>query len=429
MSHQAIIAKLDSVKEIPSAKTIQLGFVLGTQVVISKDLQPGYIGVLFPTELELSKKYLSENNLYRHSELNNDNKKVGFFESSGRVRSQPFMKQKSDGYFTSIESLKCFGDISNLKLGDMLSTLYGETVCTKYISKKAREQMERNRIKKPKSIQAPSFLPHVESDQFKYYAESIPEGVLISIFAKYHGTSGRYSYSKVSRELPIWKKIVNKIYPTFSNENYEYLCGTRRVVLFEDHKEKVGFHGAEQFRFDVLEQLKPHLTKNMIVYGELVGWANNSTIMPRHNTESLKNKQFTNKYGKDIIYKYGCVEGQTKFLIYRISLSDGENTIDFSPAQIKDWCEKRGFEYVKQIHPTFIYNGNPTDLRNLVEHLTEREDLLTEDYIDPSHPSEGIVIRVDGHQMVPLFFKNKSFCFKVMEGIAKENEIDLEDVS
>jgi hypothetical protein len=59
--------------------------------------------------------------------------------------------------------------------------------------------------------------------------------------------------------------------------------------------------------------------------------------------------------------------------------------------------------------------------------LTERPDVLCEDYTDPSHINEGVIIRCDGGSTTPVFLKSKSFYFKVLEGIAQELEPDIED--
>ena len=58
-----------------------------------------------------------------------------------------------------------------------------------------------------------------------------------------------------------------------------------------------------------------------------------------------------------------------------------------------------------------------------------RPEVLTEDYHDASHVSEGVCIRVDSGSLTPKFYKSKSHAFKVMEGIAQESDVDLEDMS
>jgi len=431
MSHQCIVAKIDKIEEIPGANNICSAYVLGTRVIVSKEKKVGDIGLFCPTENQLSHEFCHHNNLYRHKELNKDEAKGGFFESNRRIRTQKFLKTPSDGFFIELSSLEFTGyDINLLKLGDQFDELNGVKIISKYVSQRTLDYIAKNRIKKPRALSAPSFLPHVDTEQFNYYVDRIPAGSLISIFSKYHGTSGRYSLSRVYKILPRWKQWINKVIPIFKTEEYQYLVGTRRVVLFEKDEDKKGFHGPETFRFEWLEKLKPYLTKNLVVYGELVGWANGNTIMPKHDVTKLQDKAYVKKYGNEIIYKYGCQEGESDFIIYRISMvNDDGASIDFTPYQVQNWCETRGFKYAKQLIPSFIYDGDKERLVELVTDLTERLDKLTEDYIDFTHISEGVVVRVDCSNPIPLFYKNKSFAFKVMEGIAKENEVDLEDAA
>lgn len=79
-----------------------------------------------------------------------------------------------------------------------------------------------------------------------------------------------------------------------------------------------------------------------------------------------------------------------------------------------------------------VYNGDEMQLRSLVEELTERPDVLTEDYEDAGHISEGIVLRIETGKDVPMFVKSKSYAFRVMEGIASVasvTEVDTEDAA
>lgn len=191
------------------------------------------------------------------------------------------------------------------------------------------------------------------------------------------------------------------------------------------------WHGSEQWRFDIMEQLKPHLEKGMNIYLEVFGWANEKPIMSKHNLSKLKDKRYKKKYGEEITYKYGCLENTCDFHIYRITyVNEQGNELDFTNQQLINWCEARGLNHTLEVHPTFIYDGDKEKLTSLVEELTERPDCLTEDYTDPSHISEGIIIRVDRGTQVPMFLKSKSFVFKCLEGIAKESdEVDLEEIS
>lgn len=426
---KAFVAKIDKVIPIEGADRIHIAIVLGEQVIVAKTWGEGKVGLFFPPETQLSEDFCKHNNLYRRSHLNADQERTGFFDENRRVRCQPFLKCRSEGFFCELSSLNYLGNIPELKLGDQFDSVGGVEVCKKYISKKTQNAMNGQK-KKTKVIATPMFHKHVDTDQFKYHSGKIPVGALLSFHAKVHGTSHRSSYSKVIRTPnTFWEKFLD-VFGLFQRESWEYLTGTRNVVLYEDQYDKVGFHGKEQFRFDITEMLKPHLEKGMTIYGEIAGYANGSPIMGKHCTDSLKDKAFTKKYGREVIYKYGCVEDTLRFHVYRISFVNEDGVeIDFTDQQVMDWCAQRDLLGPLQVHPTVIYDGDRESLEELVNELTERPDALTEDYIDPSHISEGIVIRVDHGTLVPKFYKSKSYAFRVMEGIFKEDNVDLEDAS
>lgn len=421
MSHKAIIAKIDEVFEIPGAEKIHVARVLGEDVIVGKDWGVGYIGVFFPVDLQLSEQYCFENNLYRDNSKNKDQKKKGFFENNRRVRAQPFLKVKSCGYFTSIDSLESFATqhplAMNWTVGETFDELNGVKICQKYISEQARKQMSGPK-KQKKAKEVPFFEKHIDSEQFKHYAERIPFGALLSFHAKVHGTSFRVGYTQVVRELSGFKKFVNKFIPIYPTEEFEYVVGTRNVIL--DNPEKEGFHGSEAFRFEVLDILRPYLEKGMVIYGEIAGYVNGKPIMPTHDVKGLKDKAFTSKYGDKITYSYGCKEHEYRFHIYRIARQTVDGSmIDMDQQQLEKWCANRNLNCTYEVFPQMIYNGDIEELKKLVNELTERPSLLTEDYIDPSHISEGIIIRVDSGKDTPDFYKNKSYAFRVLEGLCE----------
>jgi hypothetical protein len=432
-THVARVAKIDAVSAIPNADRIQTAHVLGVQVIVNKDAKVGDVGILFDGELQLSEEYCHNNNLFRDKEKNIDKEKSGFFEENRRVRVQKFLKVKSEGLFMPLESVDFTGyDGFKLSLGDTFNDLNGIKICEKYISVKTRAFLNssKNKQKKIKVVEAPLFKEHVDSEQLTYYIDSIPVGSLITIEHKWHGTSGRVTYTKTSRHLSKWKQWVNKRLPIFKNEQWEYLAGSRRVVLFPENSDKVGFHGPEKYRFDILEMFKPYLNKNMTIYFEIVGFVNGSPIMGKHDLSKLKDEAYTKKYGKEIVYKYGCLDSEYKVKIYRISITteDG-HSIDYSSQQVVEWCEKRGLLPSKPLINRFIYDGDKDKLLEIVKNVAERPEKLCEDYFDPSHINEGVVVRVDYGNEFPLFLKYKTFPFKVAEGIAKDTSIDIEDAS
>lgn len=425
-NYKAMIAKVDTTIPIEGADRIQIAKILGESVIVSKLIKEGDVGVFFCAGTQLSEEFCKNNDLYRDSSKNSNPEASGFFDGNRRVRAQPFMKVRSEGYFAELSSLVWTGfKISDLKLGDTFEDLNGKNVCKKYVNPNARTPNQQKKEKKKKAV--PTFVEHSDTAQFKYNLPKIEKGSMISIQSKIHGTSARYGYHKVLQKMPKWKEFLNKVVPLFDEEyEYEYVAGTRRVIL--DDPEKEGFHGKEQYRFDVLELLKPYLDKGMTVYGEIAGYANGKPIMSVHQTKSLKDKNFTKKYGKDVVYKYNCVEGHYRFHVYRITMTNDEgNTIDFTQQQIVKWCNDRGLIPAYDVIDPFFYDGDSDKLMTLVESLTERPEVLTEDYHDPSHVSEGVIIRIDNGNTTPVFFKNKSYAFKVLEGIASEKTVEVED--
>ncbi len=427
-NYSCIVAKVDSVIAIPNADRIQLGKVLGESVVIAKSVEVGHVGVFFCTGTQLSEEFCKANNLFRDKTKNSNPEKSGFFENNRNVRAQPFLGCKSQGYFAELEALSFAGDISKLKVGDKFEEFNKVGICKKYENERQLRAKANNSTKAVKKNLVPQFKEHIETSQFKYCTHELKKGDLISIQSKRHGTSQRVGYLNVVKQPPKWKEWINKFLPIFETSAYDYVVGTRRVIL--DSPEKEGFHGSEAYRFLIAEKLKPYLVKGMTLYIEVVGWANGKPIMATHSTKALKDKAFQKKYGDTVTYKYGALEGEAKFHIYRITLTTEDGScIDYTQPQLVQWCKDRDLDPAYDVVEPFIYDGNEEALRNLVEQLTERPEVLTEDYHDASHVSEGVCIRVDSGGLTPKFYKSKSHAFKIMEGIASEETIDVEDIS
>lgn len=432
-NYKAIIAKIDRVTPIPNADRIHLATVLGESVIVSKEWEVGKIGVLFVAGTQLSEAFASNNNLFRDSEKNVDKTKKGFFEDSRRVRAQPMLGVKSEAFFADLSSLSFAGDIATLKLNDSFEEFNGVKICNKYLNEKTLRAIGNANTKARKKDATPLFFEHVETCQFKQGMQAIQKGDLVSIQAKVHGTSQRVAKTTVVNDLPKWKELVNSLFSKiglqvpFAETRTDYVVGTRRVVLTEG---KEGFHGSEQFRYDILEQLKPYLTDGMTLYLEVAGYANGKPIMSRHNTKDLKNKEISKKYGDVVTYSYGCKEHENRVHVYRITITQPDGTaLDFTQKQLVDWCNARGILPASDVVEPFVFDGDYEALAAKVEALTERPEVLGEDFIDPSHVSEGVIVRVDRGTLTPLFLKSKNFYFKVMEGIASEKEVDVEDAA
>jgi hypothetical protein len=170
------------------------------------------------------------------------------------------------------------------------------------------------------------------------------------------------------------------------------------------------------------------MTKGMCIYGEIAGYANGKPIMAIHSSKDTKDKAFIKKYGDKIIYKYGCSEHEYRFHVYRITyLNHEDKNIDFTEAQLEQWCNDRNILHPFNVTDPVIYDGDVDALIAKVEELTERPAVNCEDYIDPSHNSEGIILRIDTGKHTPTFMKSKSYNFRVMEGMCEV--ADTEDAA
>lgn len=326
MNNQAIVSRVTETVDIPGANNVHTAVVLGEFCICGKDVKKGDIGILFPEGLQLSEEYTKENNLYRKSENNKDTNKAGYFDENRRVRAQTFLKVRSTALFMPLTSVAYTGiaapeaGVSSLSVGTQFDELNGHKICQKYMNAATLKAAKQGGAKSQKKNLTPDFLEHVETAQFKHVAAQIPAGSLIYFHAKKHGTSGRTAHTKIYKSLPLWKRLVNKVAPVFSEWGWDFATGTRRVVLKSGQSATEGFHGSEAFRLEVTEKLKPFLSQGMTAYYEIVGFVNGGSIMPSHSVAALKDKAFTKKYGDTVTYKYGCQEGTYKFHIYRLTM-------------------------------------------------------------------------------------------------------------
>lgn len=435
MSYNGIVTKIESVRSHTNADRLQIASILGYQVIVSLDAKQGDIGILFPDDGQLSMEYATANNLIAGVD-ENGNKTGGYFDHNRRVRAQKLRGEKSEAYFAPLESLSFTGyDISKLNVGDRFNTLNDIPICNKYITKATQEagakknkkgKEEKQFTKKFNQHLKTLFPEHKETDQFKHYADKIPYGSNITITSKFHGTSGRVSYIPVITKLNWLQSIANKLF--FGNKDhyhYDYVHGSRRVILTKDSDG--GYYKGTDFRNKCLERFKNKLNKNEIVFFEIVGYTDTgASIMPTVNTEKMKDKEFTKRFGKNMTYKYGCIEGVCEIYVYRMAIVNPDGHLEEMPwSRVKQRCNEMGIKHVVEID-NFVYTDS-VDLKEVVEHLTDGVDLA--EGVDESHIREGVCIRVDSNDGKSNIYKNKCFVFKVLEGICKDTGVvDMEEV-
>ena len=351
MSYNAIIAKIDNTKKHPTANRLLIGEVLGHQIIIGLDSKVGDIGVFFGDDGQLSEEYAKANDLIRYTDEKNGEKKGGFFDKSRRVRVQKFRNEKSEGYFAPLSSLFFTDyDLSKLKVGDKFDKLNNIPICNKYISEGTRnyncgdsnkKSHNENKFRKYyNSFIRKLFPEHFETEQIRHYINDIEKGSLITITSKLHGSSGRTVNIQVPIKLNIFQKIINKIF--FNNREhtkYEVIHGTRRVILRDG---KMNNYYKSNFRDKILEKLNPIIPKNYIFYFEIVGYTDTGKpIMNPVDTSKIKDEVLSKSFPNPMIYKYGCLQGECDFYVYRITTinSDGLQE-ELSWNRVKQICKE-----------------------------------------------------------------------------------------
>lgn len=426
MSYKIIIGKIESLSKIDGADRIQKAIVYGNEVVVGLDYKIDQIICFAPVDGIFNDEFCSKNGLY--PVLDDNGKKIGggFFDrNKPRIRAQKFKSVKSNGFAFPLSYLEYTGyDLNKLKIGEQFDELNGRKICSKYINEATLRVSAVNKKTKKKKIITNCFPEHVDTEQFKFHSNLINKGDVITILAKVHGTSNRISFTYTEVQNPLIL-FLSKFLP-IKTQKLEYLVGTRRVIL--EKEKKSTYYGNEEFRYKHLNLIKDKLQPGEIIYGELVGYTSNGDkIMPDHSTLETKDKDFIKKYGDNIEYTYGCLPKECEFLVYRISKTDANgNLLDLSWPQVKNRAKQLGLKTVVELESSFIYNGNIRDLQDLVNKHTDGPDP-----INPNIHREGCVIRVDNGNNVPLFLKNKSWYFGVMEGYIKNKEdyVDMEESS
>lgn len=471
--YNAYVTTIKNLRKHPNADRLQLGECFGNTVCVSMEYTDNQIGVYFPTDGQLSVEFADANNLLRKKDTDGNNI-GGYMDPDKRnVTSIKLRGEKSDGLFLPLACLESFGDVSNLKVGDVITTFNGHEICTKYIPRRntrSGHATNGNHTRKKKVPIAPLFTEHADTEQLAYNLGAFQAGDQIEITLKMHGTSQRTGY------LPVFKgyRCTNRIYQAALNAvmsgkkvgamtqkfadlglasatpiyDWGYVSGTRRTVLenFDG-----GYYGSNEFREQHSKFFEDKLHKGEEVYYEVVGFTHTGTpIMATADNKKLNDKEFVKQYGKTTTFSYGCnpdgKEGigitereapQSDFYVYRMTMTNEDgDVVEYSPDFMRYRCEQMGCKCVPMLWRCFIpadegleegYNcygeygtwrvcreGTPGEwIKNIAEQYYDGPDP-----IGKTHVREGVVVRIVNK---PKFcaYKHKNFAFKCLEGLVK----------
>lgn len=393
-NYSAMVVELKHFVELENCDNVKGAIIMGNQVIIPKDSKEGEVGIYFPLESQLSHEFVSNNNLYRHSNLNIDQNKKGYFEDNRRVRCVKFRGNKSEGMYIPLNSLKfVLGDkINELNVGDEFDELEGINICKKYMVKKnnSNQSSKKNKGKKAKESKLVDnqFRFHDDTVQLYRNLHKLNSNDIISISYKMHGTSSISSKVLCKKKLNVFEKIFKTLGMNVVDKQYDNIYASRRVIKNEDlNPNAQHFYGDDIWGL-ANERIKELLLDGMTVYYEIVGYTPSGSAIQ----------------GK---FDYGCNVGEFDIYVYRITYTNPSGSVfEFSFKQMEEWCNSRGLKTVPLLYygtiGNFFKENNieiPKDDRDwreiflqlLKDNYNEKDCYVCKNKV----PEEGCVVRIE----------------------------------
>lgn len=382
--------------------------LLGYQAIVSKDVKVGDIGIVFPAETQLSSDYCYYNNLYAHSEFNNDPEAKGYINDKGRVKAVKFRGHRSDALFMPLSSLNYTDEnIAALKVGDVFDHIANKEICRKYVVKEPQSRIEKNKLAaKVRRVDEKNLPRHFDTDNFFRNQDQIPVGRQVIVTAKLHGTSVRLGNVLVKRELKWYERLAKRLGIKVQETEYDYIAGSRRVIKDPKDVDQNHFYETDIWT-KAIDHVRGALPEGYIVYGELIGWVGDKPIQPN--------------------YTYNAPQGVDVLYVYRVAHVNADGfAVDLAWDQVKEFCNDRGLLHVPEL--TRGRYGTDIDELEIQQYLDRKFNVggLTQSppLSDPKTVDEGVCIRVDG--LVPYILKAKSPVFLQHE--TKLLDADVQDI-
>lgn len=395
--------------------------IYGNPCLIGKDSKPG-LYLFFPSETVINELFLMRNNLFRHSEKNEDPSQKGFFEDTRRVKALKFRGVVSTGFVIPVEALyKITGELG-LKEGDEFNEIAGMTLCRKYKRYSAPQAAGSKKGKLIDEVVDSKMAPeHFDTEHLMKNTREFDPYDLITVSVKLHGTSARYFNTLVLKPLKWYEKLLQKLGINIPNTEYNYVAGSRKVIKsvgFEELPSKFHFYKCGDLWTDVGKEIfNGKLLQGESVYCEIIGTTYGGTPIQGG-------------------YTYGLT--QPKVYIYRIGMINAQGIeIDLSPAQMKIRAEQLGVATCPEVfsgtmEEFLTLHGESTPLNGedvaiSLEHVFY--DILLEkpSILDSSVVEEGFCVRKESYPKCKIY-KVKSRIF--LAGESKKNDtggVDLEE--
>jgi hypothetical protein len=430
-NYSAIVATLKSTFPVPGLDNLVGANFFGATVLLGKEERVGTVGLFFPAETQLSDEFLSNNNLYRHQDLNKNQEKKGFFEDNGRCRTVKFKGNVSSGFWIPITSLDYIGKdlpwtgaggvVLSIDEGTEFHKVGDHEICRKYVVR-GRGKASSNQKKQFKLVDLVDrriFPDHLDTENLFRNMHKLSLNDHITVTIKMHGTSAHVQNGVVYRQMSWWKKLLRK-FVELERFDYRYIVGSRRVIKSIDFKTldgKLHYYDNDVWS-RAAELFQDKLHKYEHVYFEIVGWEGEKPIQ----------KNFT----------YSIPKGEFEVYVYRIAISNPDGVAQDLPwSLVKKRCVELGVKHVPEVYDGTV-QGWLEDHGVVISDWWqfELEKLITEHYLDKDsmfsssewkNVEEGICIFKQALGNF-TYLKAKSPLFLLQETKALDDgEVSIED--
>lgn len=418
----------------PEVTKLKCAIIDGFNIICGIDYEPG-LYVYFPTGCCLNPDFLKYANLYKHSEMNNDQEKSGMFEDNGRVKAIRLRGELSEGFILPIIILENYIlSVTNIAIKCIINTEFDMVehdgkyfwINKKYIPKNNHEPRTHE-----KTAKQPKGLDKMVENQFRFHYDTIlikknPHVIkpndLIHISEKVHGTSGISAYVLCKQSLN-WKQKIAKWLTGNEFLKYDYIYSSRKIIKNKYYNKKVtsGFFGVDVWEY-ANDIIRPCLIKGMSCYYEIAGYLPNGNPIQKG-------------------YDYGCVPPSIdetyrylthfKIFIYRITLTNtAGNVHEFSSREVQQWCKNYGlipiteyyYGYAKDLYPELSKENWSDDFIQALSNDKRFYMEMDSPTCNNRVPHEGIVIR--NENMKSEAFKLK--CFKFLDKSQRDENVDVD---
>jgi hypothetical protein len=433
------VVKIGPVQEIENSDFLGVVDIEGKSIVVRKDqVKEGDIMFYVSNECQINNEFLSAINAFSNKSLNKDPEKKGYFSDTGRVRMIRLRGILSMGFLFTLEDLKQYkSDIqTTLFVGECFDMIGNDWFVKPYIPKIQQKSKQKQSKPKTKSKKYDRIVPG--QFEFHYNTSQLAKNIhwfkptdIVSITNKLHGTS--FICGNILVKKPKWGGLYEKIFLhlpkllQFTKEEYDIIYSSRTVIKNQYINPTVsgGYYNCDIWGIWA-EKLRHYIPKGMTIYGEIIGYLPNGTMIQKG-------------------YDYGCKIGESKLMIYRITKEGKEynisevleftkNLIDYMFSELNS-----DSNYILPIE--IFYQGPLGDLYpelSLTEHW--QESLLSKlktsfglEELEPQCknkvPREGIVIRIQDDPLKEAFkLKALRFLEKEAQAVDKGELNDIETI-